>query len=60
MSKVKNMIDRDYEQIGCILEEAGRFGLRNEVDRWAKKLLIEHPDMIPLHAYTIAYTEWIK
>ena len=43
-----------------ILLEAHAFGLDNEVDKWAKKLLKKNPKMSKVDAYQEAYNEWIK
>lgn len=60
MGRTKKMIDRDFEQISTILEEASRFGLRWEVERSAKQQIRENPDINPVQAYETAYAEWIK
>tara|TARA_B110000285_G_C14675125_1_gene402129 strand:+ start:466 stop:594 length:129 start_codon:yes stop_codon:yes gene_type:complete len=42
------------------LEEANQYGLRYEVDEFAKKFLKEDPTLSDLEAYVMAYNEWIK
>jgi|TARA_R110000803_G_scaffold205351_1_gene271960 FKBP-type peptidyl-prolyl cis-trans isomerase (trigger factor) len=42
------------------LEEANQYGLRYEVDEFAKKFLEEDPTLSDLEAYVMAYNEWIK
>jgi hypothetical protein len=54
------MIDRDFEQIALILEEAQRFGLRWEVEQTALKEIKENPELDPVEAYENAYADWIK
>jgi len=54
------MIDRNFEQIALILEEAQRFGLRWEVEQSALKEIKENPNIDPVEAYENAYGEWIK
>ena len=60
MGKTKTMIDKDFEQIALILEEAERFGLRWEVEQTAIKEIKENPDIDPVQAYENAYGDWIK
>ena len=50
----------DEEEIELILEEANAFGLRWEVNEWAKKEMEKNPTMSKHEAYVIAYNEWIK
>ena len=50
----------DEEEIELILEEANAFGLRWEVDSFAKKFMDEDPMLPKLEAYVMAYNEWIK
>ena len=50
----------DEEDIELILEEANAFGLRWEVDSFAKKFMDEDPTLPKLEAYVMAYNEWIK
>ena len=50
----------DEEDIELILEEANAFGLRWEVDSFAKKFMNEDPMLSKLEAYVQAYNEWIK
>ena len=50
----------DEEEIELLLEEANGFGLRWEVDSFAKKFLREDPTLPRLEAYVMAYNEWIK
>lgn len=60
MGRTKTMIDRDFEQIALILEEAQRFGLRWEVEQTALKEIKENPELDPVEAYENAYADWIK
>jgi hypothetical protein len=48
------------EQIEEILMEAHAYGLRHEVMEWAKKTLLENPNMRKVDAYHIAFNEWVK
>ena len=50
----------DEEEIELLLEEANAFGLRWEVDSFAKKFMDEDPMLPKLEAYVMAYNEWIK
>ncbi len=50
----------DEEEIELILEEANAYGLRWEVDSFAKKFMNEDPMLSKLEAYVQAYNEWIK
>ena len=50
----------DEEEIELLLEEANAFGLRLEVDSFAKKFMDEDPMLPKLEAYVMAYNEWIK
>jgi hypothetical protein len=50
----------DEEEIELLLEEANAFGLRWEVDSFAKKFMDEDPTLPKLEAYVMAYNEWIK
>jgi hypothetical protein len=43
-----------------ILQEAHAYGLRYEVDLYAKKILDESPGIDKVQAYQLAYQEWIK
>jgi hypothetical protein len=43
-----------------ILREADGYGLRFEVEEYAKKYLESDPDMDIVEAYNSAYYEWIK
>lgn len=43
-----------------ILEEASRWGLRNEVTMMAEELIIVNPDIDPVEAYQIAFNDWVK
>ncbi len=60
MGRIKKMIDKDFEQISLILEEAQRFGLRWEVEHTALKQIKENPEIDPVQAYENAYGDWIK
>ena len=55
MGVTKKMLDKDFEQIALILEEASRFGLRREVEHFAQTQIKENPDMDPVQAYENAY-----
>ena len=50
----------DEEDIELLLEEANAFGLRWEVDSFAKQYMDENPNISKLEAYVRAYNEWIK
>ena len=50
----------DEEHIEILLEEANGYGLRQEVDEWAKKEIKEDPTLPRIDAYVRAYNEWIK
>jgi len=50
----------EIETVELILEEANQYGLRYEVDTFAKKFLTEDPTLSDLEAYVMAYNEWIK
>ena len=54
------MLSDDEFQIEQILMEAGAYGLRNEVDHYAKKLLKRNPLSSRVDAYVKAYHEIIK
>ena len=51
---------KEQEQIEEILMEAHAYGLRHEVMEWAKKTLLENPNMRKVDAYHIAFNEWVK
>lgn len=55
MGRTKTMIDKDFEQIALILEEAQRFGLRREVEQAALKEIKDNPDIDSVQAYDNAY-----
>lgn len=48
------------EQIEEILMEAHGYGLRMEVLETAKQIIKEDPSISKIHAYELAYAEWIK
>jgi len=50
----------EAEQIEEILEEANAYGLRGEVDEWAKKKMKKNPMLSEIDAYVLAYQEWVK
>jgi hypothetical protein len=50
----------EAETVELILEESSQYGLRYEVDEFAKKFLKEDPTLSNLEAYVMAYNEWIK
>ena len=50
----------DEEHIETLLEEANGYGLRWEVDQWAKKEMKEDPTLPKIDEYVRAYNEWIK
>tara|TARA_R110001632_G_scaffold158489_1_gene276548 strand:- start:165 stop:440 length:276 start_codon:yes stop_codon:yes gene_type:complete len=52
--------EEEKETVELILEEANQYGLRYEVDEFAKKFLKEDPTLSDLDAYVMAYNEWIK
>jgi len=57
---LKSRIKEEKETVELILEEANQYGLRYEVDEFAKKFLKEDPTLSDLEAYVMAYNEWIK
>ena len=58
MLKKINMTEEQRIDIELILEEAGAWGLRYEVEQTAKQLIEEGSDLVS--AYQYAYYEWIK
>ena len=54
------MLSDDEFQIEQILMEAGAYGLRSEVDHYAKRLLKRNPLSSRVDAYVKAYHEIIK
>jgi hypothetical protein len=48
------------EQIEEILMEADAYGLRWEVNEWARKEMEKNPNMDKVHAYQNAFDEWVK
>jgi hypothetical protein len=58
MLKGINMTPEQQMDIELILEEAGAWGLRYEVEQTAKQLIEEGVDAIT--AYQDAYYEWVK
>ena len=56
----KSKLKEEKETVELILEEANQYGLRYEVDEFAKKFLEEDPTLSDLEAYVMAYNEWIK
>ena len=54
------MLSDDEFQIEQILMEAGAYGLRSEVDHYAKRLLEKNPLSSRVDAYVKAYHEIIK
>jgi hypothetical protein len=52
------MTEEQQIDIELILEEAGAWGLRYEVEQTAKQLIEEGVDVIT--AYQDAYYEWVK
>jgi len=54
------MMSDDEFQIEQILMEAGAYGLRSEVDHYAKRLLEKNPLSSRVNAYVKAYHEIIK
>jgi hypothetical protein len=58
MLKGINMTPEQQMDIELILEEAGAWGLRTEVEQTAKQLIEEGSDLVS--AYQDAYYEWIK
>ena len=57
---LKSRLKEEKETVELILEEANQYGLRYEVDEFAKKFLEEDPTLSDLEAYVMAYNEWIK
>ena len=55
----ESRIDDEF-QIEQILMEAGAYGLRSEVDHYAKRLLEKNPLSSRVDAYVKAYHELIK
>jgi hypothetical protein len=58
MLKKINMTPEQQLDIELILEEAGAWGLRAEVEETAKKFIEEGMELVT--AYQYAYYEWIK
>jgi hypothetical protein len=58
MLKGINMTEEQQIDIELVLEEAGAWGLRYEVEQTAKQLIEEGSDLVS--AYQDAYYEWIK
>ena len=58
--KLQSSKKEELETIELILEEANQYGLRYEVDTFAKKYLKQDPTLSELEAYVMAYNEWIK
>jgi hypothetical protein len=58
MLKGINMTEEQQIDIELILEEAGAWGLRYEVEQTARQLIEEGSDLVS--AYQDAYNEWIK
>ena len=58
MLKGINMTEEQQIDIELILEEAGAWGLRYEVEQTARQLIEEGSDLVS--AYQDAYYEWIK
>jgi hypothetical protein len=54
------MLSDDEFQIEQILMEAGAYGLRSEVDHYAKRILEKNPLSSRVDAYVKAYHEIIK
>ena len=54
------MLSDDDFQIEQILMEAGAYGLRNEVEQYAKNILKKNPLSSKVDAYVKAYHEIIK
>lgn len=48
----------EYIEIELILTEADAYGLKGEVDEYAKKFLEE--GFTPIQSYQMAYDEWVK
>jgi len=57
---LKSRLKEEKETVELILEEANQYGLRYEVDEFAKKFIKEDPTLSDLEAYVMAYNEWIK
>ena len=58
MLKEISMTEEQQIDIELILEEAGAWGLRYEVEQTARQLIEEGSDLVS--AYQDAYNEWIK
>jgi len=58
MLKKINMIIEEQIDIELILEEAGAWGLKYEVEHTAKQYINEGIEVVT--AYQYAYNEWIK
>jgi hypothetical protein len=50
----------DLDQIERILLEASAYGLRWEVQEWAKRYEVMYPNENPIKWYSMAFDEWIK
>ena len=48
------------EQIERILIEASAYGLRWEVEEFARKEMEKNPNMDKVHAYQTAFDDWVK
>ena len=48
------------DHIKEILLEADAYGLRWEVETWAKKFIKENKKLTEVQAYQLSYDEWIK
>lgn len=53
-------IDDILNEIERILEKADKWGLRWEVERTAKRNILEEPEIPLLDAYIHAYNDWVK
>ena len=59
-TKLLETLNDDEVQIEQILMEAGAYGLRSEVDHYAKRLIEKNPLSSRVDAYVKAYHEIIK
>lgn len=54
------LTEEELEHIEAILTEASAFGLRWEVDEYAKRYLEEGETNDPVQAYDWAFQDWCK
>jgi hypothetical protein len=51
---------KENDHIKEILLEADAYGLKWEVETWAKKFIKENKKLTEVQAYQLSYDEWIK